>query len=31
VGRILNRFGKDQSLVDEFLPSTAQVSRIFNL
>ncbi|GAQ87187.1 ATP-binding cassette transporter subfamily C [Klebsormidium nitens] len=26
VGRILNRFGKDQSLVDEFLPSTAQVT-----
>ena len=25
VGRILNRFGKDQSLVDELLPNTAQV------
>lgn len=25
VGRIVNRFSKDQSLVDEILPSTAQV------
>eukprot|EP00897_Mesotaenium_endlicherianum_P011044 jgi/Mesen1/9969/ME000072S09378 len=26
VGRVLNRFSKDQSLVDELLPSTAQVT-----
>jgi hypothetical protein len=25
VGRILNRFGKDQAMVDELLPYTAQV------
>lgn len=25
VGRIVNRFSKDQALVDEVLPSTAQV------
>jgi hypothetical protein len=25
VGRIVNRFSKDQALVDELLPSTAQV------